>query len=129
MTEELLSLTEAVEAAGADIAPDYAAYVQLAFAIATDCGEAGRECFHRLCRLSAKYDGANAERLFTSALRDRRGDVHIGTAFHLARRAGVTVKTTAEDRKTDSTDSNRFSPLTHTRTRVHTIKGKMKSEK
>ena len=115
MTEDLLSLTEAVEAAGADIAPDYAAYVQLAFAIATDCGEAGRECFHRLCRLSAKYDGANADRLFTSALRDRRGDIHIGTAFHLARRAGVTVKTTAEDRKTDSTDSNRFSTLTHTR--------------
>ena len=115
MTEELLSLTEAVEAAGADIAPDYAAYVQLAFAIATDCGEAGRECFHRLCRLSAKYDGANADRLFTSALRDRRGDIHLGTAFHLARRAGVTVKTTADDRKTDSTDSNRFSTLTHTR--------------
>ena len=115
MIEELLSLTEAVEAAGADIAPDYAAYVQLAFAIATDCGEAGRECFHRLCRLSAKYDGANADRLFTSALRDRRGDIHIGTAFHLARRAGVTVKTTADDRKTDSTDSNRFSTLTHTR--------------
>ena len=115
MTEDLLSLTEAVEAAGADIAPDYAAYVQLAFAIATDCGEAGRECFHRLCRLSAKYDSANADRLFTSALRDRRGDIHIGTAFHLARRAGVTVKTTADDRKTDSTDSNRFSTLTHTR--------------
>lgn len=46
--ESLRLLTEAVETAGADIAPTYAEYVQLAFAIATDCGEAGREFFHRL---------------------------------------------------------------------------------
>lgn len=48
--ESLCRLCEAVETAGADIAPTYAEYVQLAFAIATDCGEAGREFFHRLCR-------------------------------------------------------------------------------
>ena len=36
--ESLRLLTEAVETAGADIAPTYAEYVQLAFAIATDCG-------------------------------------------------------------------------------------------
>ena len=53
--ESLRRLTEAVETAGADIAPTYAEYVQLAFTIATDCGEAGREFFHRLCRTSAKY--------------------------------------------------------------------------
>ena len=54
--ESLCRLCEAVETAGADIAPTYAEYVQLAFAIATDCGEAGREFFHRLCRVSAKYE-------------------------------------------------------------------------
>lgn len=37
---DLRRLTEAVHAAGADIAPTYREYVQLAFAIATDCGEA-----------------------------------------------------------------------------------------
>jgi hypothetical protein len=37
--ESLRLLTEAVETAGADIAPTYAEYVQLAFAIATDCGD------------------------------------------------------------------------------------------
>ena len=52
--ESLRLLTEAVETAGADIAPTYAEYVQLAFALATDCREAGREFFHRLCRISAK---------------------------------------------------------------------------
>lgn len=39
MFESLEKLTAAVEAACADIAPSYAEYVQLAMAIATDCGE------------------------------------------------------------------------------------------
>ena len=51
--ESLCRLCEAVETAGADIAPTYAEYVQLAFAIATDCGEAGRE-FSIGVRVSAK---------------------------------------------------------------------------
>lgn len=42
-------LTEAVRNAGADIAPSYQEYIQLAFAIATDCGEAGRQDFLALC--------------------------------------------------------------------------------
>ena len=67
--ESLRLITEAVETAGADIAPSYAEYVQLAFAIATDCGEAGREFFHRLCRISAKYQREHAERMFSNAAR------------------------------------------------------------
>ena len=65
--ESLCRLTEAVEAAGADIAPTYLEYVQLSFAIATDCGEAGREFFHRLCRVSPKYQREHAERVFSNA--------------------------------------------------------------
>ena len=38
-------LTEAVRGAGADIAPTYQEYIQLAFAIATDCGEVGAAGF------------------------------------------------------------------------------------
>ncbi len=86
---DIKDLVAAVEAAGVDIAPSYNEYVQLAFAIATDCGEAGRGYFHRLCALSAKYKQADADKLFTNALRENRGDVHLGTAFHLAEQAGV----------------------------------------
>ena len=95
--ESLRLITEAVETAGADIAPSYAEYVQLAFAIATDCGEAGREFFHRLCRISAKYQSAHAERMFSNALTKQQGAIHLGTAFHLAESTGV--KICREDRK------------------------------
>ena len=66
--ESLRRLTEAVETAKADIAPTYIEYVHLAFAIATDCGEEGRDFFHRLCRVSAKYQREHAERIFSHSL-------------------------------------------------------------
>ena len=66
--ENLRQLTEAVRMAGADIAPTYIEYVQLAFAIANDCGEAGRNDFLSLCSLSSKYDEKNAQALFSNAL-------------------------------------------------------------
>lgn len=89
--ESLRRLTEAVEMAGADIAPTYLEYIQLSFAIATDCGEAGRAFFHRLCRISPKYQREHAERVFSNALTAQRGEVHLGTVFHLAEAMGVTV--------------------------------------
>ena len=89
--ESLRRLTEAVEMAGADIAPTYLEYIQLSFAIATDCGEAGRDFFPRLCRMSPKYQRGHAERVFSNALTAQRGEVHLGTVFHLAEAMGVTV--------------------------------------
>ena len=68
LLEELHRLTEAVQASHADIAPTYLEYTQLAFAIATDCGEAGRADFMSLCSLSPKHDSAAAEKLFSNAL-------------------------------------------------------------
>ena len=114
--ESLRRLTEAVETAGADIAPTYAEYVQLAFAIATDCGEAGREFFHRLCRTSAKYQREHAERIFSNALTTRHGDVHLGTAFHLAEMANVKLCNTEvmnNRRNTENTENTPSKVLTH----------------
>lgn len=62
-------LTEAVRNAGADIAPTYQEYIQLAFAITTDCGEAGRQDFLTLCSFSPKYDPRAADKLFSNALK------------------------------------------------------------
>lgn len=114
--ESLHRLTEAVETAGADIAPTYAEYVQLAFAIATDCGEAGREFFHRLCRMSAKYQREHAERIFSKALTTRHGEVHLGTAFHLAEMANVKLCNTEvmnNRRNTENTENTPSKVLTH----------------
>ena len=91
MNNDLSKLVEAVRTAHADIAPTYAEYVQLAFAIATDCGEAGRSDFISLCEPSPKFNALHANKLFSSALRTGNQNVHLGTAFHLAKLAGVEI--------------------------------------
>lgn len=89
MSDSLSRLVEAVRSAGVDIAPGYCEYVRLAFAIANDCGEAGREGFIALCSLSVKFNREKAERLFSNALNKGDRRIHLGTAFHLAELAGV----------------------------------------
>ncbi len=90
--ESLHRLAEAVRGAGADIAPTYQEYMQLAFAVANDCGEAGRADFLALCSPSPKYDRQAADKLFSNGLKNGRNDIHLGTAFHLARLCGVEVQ-------------------------------------
>lgn len=115
--ENLRQLTEAVRMAGADIAPTYIEYVQLAFAIANDCGEAGRNDFLSLCSLSSKYDEKNAQALFSNALHADKEDIHLGTVFHLAGQCGVKISGSARPSQGrdngDSRDSPGFS--THVR--------------
>ena len=89
---DLQLLIDAVKRQGADIAPTYSEYLQLALALATDCGEAGRSVFHALCSPSPKYRQADADKMYTRVLRDGRGLVHLGTVFHLAERAGVKLQ-------------------------------------
>ena len=82
MNYYLSYLVEAVLAALAYIAPTYAEYVQLAFAIATDCGEAGRSDFISLCEPSPKFNALHANKLFSSALRMAKlAGVEIGFKF------------------------------------------------
>lgn len=114
---QLRRLTDAVRTAGVDIAPTYSEYIQLAFAIATDCGEAGRSDFLTLCSLSAKYDPRAADTLFTSALKTHKNDVHLGTVFHLAQLCGVTAEYRQRDeapKGTEGTQKTLFRAASHT---------------
>lgn len=90
--KNLEQLADAVESTGANIAPTYLEYMSLAFAIANECGEAGRPSFHRICRLSEKYRFEDAEKLFSNAMQKGNGKSTLGTVWHLAELAGVDVK-------------------------------------
>lgn len=122
--EDLSRLIEAVRAAHADIAPSYAEYVQLAYALANDLGEAGRGDFISLCEPSPKFNRANAEKLYTNAVKEGRRDVHLATAFYLAQRAGVTVKAAPAERAEKGSKVQGFTPppSSHTRARTYNKK-------
>ena len=116
MSDSLSRLVEAVRSAGVDIAPGYCEYVRLAFAIANDCGEAGREGFITLCSLSVKFNREKAERLFSNALNKGDHRIHLGTAFHLAELAGVRLEPPSRPRDTQASNASNAAPVSHTRT-------------
>ena len=125
--ENLRQLTEAVRMAGVDIAPTYIEYVQLAFAIANDCGEAGRNDFLSLCSLSSKYDKKNAQALFSNALHADKEDIHLGTVFHLAGQCGVKISGSAGPHKAGTMGTAGTTPdFPHTCARYNKVENEEK---
>ena len=124
LLEELHRLTEAVQASHADIAPTYLEYTQLAFAIATDCGEAGRADFMSLCSLSPKHDSGAAKKLFSTALHTCKGDIHLGSVFHLAEMCGVRVAPSHKNADADAADAGPF--FSHTCARYNKVENEEK---
>lgn len=74
-----------------DITSDYGDWIKLGFAFANFCGEQGREWFHRVSQFHPTYTREEADKKFTSLLRNERGDVTINSFFHLCKEAGVTL--------------------------------------
>ena len=79
------SLVNIIESAGADIAPDYNDYLRVGIALYNECGELGREHFHRICRFSSKYDERDCDKLFTNIKDKGYSDVNMGTIIHYMR--------------------------------------------
>lgn len=86
---KLERLVAAIEKSGIDIAPEYDSYMKMAYALSAVFGEAGLPYFHRICRLSAKYDAADADKLYSGALKHNDGLCSLGTLYHLVGEAGV----------------------------------------
>ena len=70
--------------------------------------------FSTVC--AAKYQREHAERIFSNALTTRHGEVHLGTAFHLAETANVKLCNTEvmnNRRNTENTENTPSKVLTH----------------
>lgn len=79
----------ALEAAPPLFADTHDEWIKVGFALAT-LGEPGREYFHRVSRLSPKYDEATNDAQFDNALKTGDGSVAIATFFYLCKEAGIT---------------------------------------
>ena len=89
LEHEIEQLVSAVESASTDIAPDYASWRDLGFALADALGESGRSYFHRLSRFYTGYDKCEADKQFTACLRSHGSGITINTLFHLAKQSGI----------------------------------------
>ena len=91
--DDIETVTARIEEAGADIAPTYAQWRDLGFALSDHLGEAGRSYYHRLSRFYPDYDAQNTDSQYDKCLRAHGTGVTIKTFFQLAKSAGVSVAT------------------------------------
>ncbi len=89
LLSEVEKVVQEIEARCVDIAPDYAMWVNVGFALADGLGENGRDFFHRISRLHADYDQTTADKQFTNCLNGRGSGVTIASFFHYAAQAGI----------------------------------------
>ena len=86
---EVDRVVQQIEVRGIDIAPDYAMWLNVGFALADGLGENGRDFFHRISKLHADYDFAITDKQFTNCLNGRGSGVTIASFFHYAAQAGI----------------------------------------
>jgi predicted P-loop ATPase len=87
MVDELVSKAVSM---GVNIAPTYADYLNLGFALANGFGEDGRQYFHALCCISEKYDQRQADKQYNYCLQGKdKAGVTVGTFYWMLKQAGV----------------------------------------
>ena len=87
--DQIEQLVCSVESASADIAPDYASWRDLAFALADALGESGRSYYHRLSRFYCGYNERETDKQFSACLNAHGSGITVSTLFHLAKQAGI----------------------------------------
>lgn len=88
---DIETITQRIEAASVDIAPNYADWRDLGFALADALGENGRNYYHRLSRFYPSYSQSETDKQYSACLASHGHGVTIKTLYHLTKSTGVSV--------------------------------------
>lgn len=89
--DDIEEITQRIESASTDIAPNYADWRDLGFALSDELGENGRSYFHRLSRFYSGYTETETNKQFNNCLKAKGHGITIKTLFHLAKTAGINI--------------------------------------
>lgn len=90
-SNEIETITQRIEAASIDIAPNYTDWRDLGFALADALCESGRSYYHRLSSFYPGYNQSETDKQYNACLASHGHGVTIKTLYHLAKSAGVSV--------------------------------------
>ena len=90
-SNDIENVVSRIEASAIDIAPTYADWRDLGFALADALGENGRGYYQRLSRFYPNYTAAETDKQFSACLKAHGHGITIKTLFHLAKRAGISI--------------------------------------
>ena len=85
---KLDAICEWISASGIDITDHYNEWQRIAFGLANEFGEDGRNAFHTISRNHAEYDTTKCDVKYTDAIKTHRGLVGFGTVIDLAQKQG-----------------------------------------
>ena len=88
---DIEEIAKRIEFSALDIAPNYADWRDLGFALADALGESGRNYYHRLSRFYPSYSQSETDKQYSACLASHGHGVTIKTLYHLAKSAGVSV--------------------------------------
>src|SRR5574344_849593 len=91
--DDIEAIPQRIESTSTDIAPNYADWRDLGFALADALGESGRSYFHRLSRFYSGYTENETDKQFDNCQKSNGHGVTIKTLFHLAKQANVNIST------------------------------------
>ena len=88
-TDKIEDLVRKIESSGISIARSYDEYLNIGIVFYTECGESGREYYHRVCRLDSKYRSKDCDNDFDKIIRYRYTSVSIGTLIYKMKEYGI----------------------------------------
>ena len=88
---DIETVTARIEAVAVDIAPNYADWRDLGFALADALGESGRDYYHRLSRFYSGYTEIETNKQFDNCLKAKGHGVTIKTLYHLAKSSSINI--------------------------------------
>jgi hypothetical protein len=108
---DIEEITRRIESSSVDIAPNYADWRDLGFALADALGENGRSYFHRLSRFYPGYTPSETDRQFDNCLKAHGHGITVKTLFHLAKQAGVSVSAASKPARQGSVPKSAISSI------------------
>ncbi len=90
-SSDIETITQRIESTTTDIAPNYADWRDVGFALADALGEIGRNYYHRLSRFYSGYTEKETNKQYDNCLKAHGHGITIKTLYHLAKKAGIDI--------------------------------------
>ena len=89
--EKCIEIIQQLEANQIDLTDNYEDWIRIGFALSGEFGETGRDLFHRVSVISAKYSSKECDRVFTYLHKRNNGGIQFSTFIFHAKQAGITI--------------------------------------
>jgi hypothetical protein len=107
---DFLQILSRLESAQTDITADYSDWRDIGFALSYEFGESGRDYYHRISRFHPNYSSTDCDKQYDNCLKSTGHGITLKTFFHMAKQAGIDLRTTLPSSSRPFPDSGEDAP-------------------